>query len=111
MKKLIPIVIFIVLVFIMKNIIFSINGLIHNKDTVFRLEQQIKSKELENKFLNERLKFVKSDEFIEQEAREKLGLSREGEMVVLFPLKKAEESSLTNEKESHNWKLWIDLLF
>jgi len=109
MKRIIPFIIIIILVFILKNIIFSINNLVRNESTVRDLENQLASRSMENKFLLERLKYVKSNEFIEKEAREKLGLSRDGEIVVLFPLRPQTKDPIKEEKKIPNWKLWLEL--
>lgn len=47
-------------------------------DKVYRLE-------VENKQLKQKLKEVQSEEFIEEQSRNKLGLSKAGEILVIIP--------------------------
>ena len=71
--------------------------------------------EEENRRLQSELEYAQSPEFIEQEARNRLGLGREGETVVLMPNDKLQ---MTNEKTEDktavnlpNWKKWWRLFF
>ena len=41
--------------------------------------------EVENRNLKNKLENVKSNDFIEEEARNKLGLAKEGEIIVIIP--------------------------
>ena len=76
-------------------------------------EQTLVEKEAENATLKARLEEVKSDEFVEREARDKLGMVREGEILVVLP--QTEESSnpqATNlPDDSTNWQKWMRLYF
>jgi len=64
----------------------------------------------------EQLEYVKSAEFLEKEAREKLGLAREGEVVVILPenveeLISANQPQISENQEEPNWKKWLKLFF
>ena len=65
--------------------------------------------------IQKQLEYVQSQDFIEQEARNKLGLAKEGEIIIILPdeesLKKLsprreEEQELLPEP---NWKRWLGL--
>jgi hypothetical protein len=77
------------------------------------MREQAKKK---NEELLKQSAYVVSPYFIEKEAREKLGLGREGESVVLFPFQATEagnpvsEISGKQEKKS-NVRLWWELFF
>ncbi|MFZ5366071.1 MAG: FtsB family cell division protein [Patescibacteria group bacterium] len=79
-------------------------------------KEQLKLEKLEikNEELKKQLEYVKSQEFVEKQAREKLGLAREGEVVVILPenvgelVKPKEEKK---EEELPNWKRWLKLFF
>lgn len=79
------------------------------KETVTNLTKQAEEKEREYAFLLERLFYVQSDQFVEKEARDKLGLVKSGEHIVLLP--EAKKSSKTPEYTDiyPNWKRWIEL--
>lgn len=55
-----------------------------------RLEQAVATEETRNKTLAARLKYVKSDEYVERWAREEAGMSKPGE-VVIVPLANADD--------------------
>ena len=70
----------------------------------------------ENKKLSEQLQVTQSEEFLEKQLRDKLGLAKEGEKVVVLP-----ESDIVRKlapvipqeeeiKPKPNWQKWIDLL-
>jgi cell division protein FtsB len=76
-------------------------------------EQEAKLVEVkkENKELKARLAQVQSSEFMEREAREKLGLGKEGEVVVIIPEKETESvknKTQTQDDEPH-WVKWRKL--
>ncbi|MBU1000060.1 septum formation initiator family protein [Patescibacteria group bacterium] len=76
-------------------------------DAVYRLE--IKNKQLKNKLVQ-----VKSQEFIEEEIRNKLGLSKKGETVVVIPAEKIKAvlgTSQVTEVRLPNWLGWLKVFF
>lgn len=81
-------------------------------------KEQLKLEELQikNEELKRQLGYVKSAEFLEKEAREKLGLAREGEVVVILPenleeLISGNQSQISVNQEIPNWKKWWNLFF
>lgn len=69
----------------------------------------------ENKKLEDQLKVTQSEEFVEKQLRDKLGLAKEGEIILVLPdnetLKKL-APVIPNEVEialKPNWKKWADL--
>lgn len=70
-------------------------------------EKQVKQEEQENQELRKRLTEVQSPEFIEKEAREKLGLGKEGETIVVLPKAELEPSfARASERRQPNWRKW-----
>lgn len=64
----------------------------------------------ENQELKKRAVEVGSPRFIEQEAREKLGLGKENEVVVILPSPEvSKEESLTPREKTSNWEKWWQL--
>jgi cell division protein FtsB len=75
-------------------------------------KEQIKLENLkrENQELKEKLEFVQTPEFMEKEARDRLGLVQEGEAVVIMP-EKITDVQANNQEELPNWKKWWQLFF
>ncbi len=64
--------------------------------------------------LKRELSRVQSPEYVEREAREKLGMMREGETVVLIrPINQSDQLKTTEKKEESlpKWKQWWRLFF
>lgn len=77
-------------------------------------EKRVEQLAQKQDYLNEQLKWVQTDEFVEKEAREKLMLSKPGERVVLLP--KLGSDSGTFHKDTEEvvevkppWKHWAQL--
>ncbi|MBI5358396.1 septum formation initiator family protein [Candidatus Amesbacteria bacterium] len=77
------------------------------KDAQIRLEKT----RLENQKLTQKLAEIQSEEFVEREAREKLGLGKPGETILILPDQITNhKSQITNQDDfKPNWRLWWDL--
>ena len=76
-------------------------------DRIKDAESGVRSQELENQELQKRLAEVQSPEFIEREAREKLGLGKEGETIVVMPEQNSPQLSTLNPQNNEpNWRKW-----
>lgn len=108
-KKFIFIVIFIVSLVIIKNLATSIYDLWSKQDLVVDTRDELENEKKENLKLKAQLTYVKSEEFIETEARDKLFMVKEGEKGVIVPsdlLIKKKEKDL---EEIPAWKQWVNL--
>ena len=74
-----------------------------------RAQSEVAAAEVENKQLQQKLEEVKSDDFVEREAREKLGLGKLGEVVVIVPSPPNLKSQATNSNTEANWRKWWEL--
>ncbi len=92
------------------NRIMSLQGTSKN---VAKEEAQLDALRQENSSLKQELEYKKSQRFAEQEIRNKLGLAKEGEQVIVLPKKDDEASSgdVVNKKQLPNWKKWQKLFF
>jgi len=92
---------------------FSLVDLWRRKDTVHSRKDVLSG--LENIRLKKQLEEAQSPDFVERQARDKLGFAREGETVVLLPKPTiATESEIGEEKEETplpSWKKWWKLFF
>lgn len=76
-------------------------------DTVYKLEAK-------NKELRKKLAEIQSSEFIEEQARDKLGLSKKGETVVIIPeekLKLVLGASQAAQVRLPNWLGWLKVFW
>lgn len=71
--------------------------------------------EAKNKELKAKLKEIQSPQFIEEIARNKLGLSKTGETIVIIPEQKIKEilgaSESKNPARLPNWQGWLRVFF
>lgn len=98
-------------------LIRNIFNLVSSQDKIRQSQEKVAKLRDENERLRREKEQAQSPEFLEKIAREKLGLAREGETVVILPdeetLKKlAPQPSEDGLGEQFpNWKLWLRLFF
>lgn len=101
-------------------IILLVISLTRSIDKVRQANLQVKEKEdklnkvtEENKALEDRLRQVKDDVYIEKQLRDKLGYAKEGEIVVVLPEDDVLRKLAPEEKKEEemlpdpNWKKWM----
>ncbi len=113
-KKIAFLLIGLVVLTISYNIIGQIFHALKSGDRLNQEVEKLKSLEVKNNQLKDQLLQVKSIAFIEQQARDKLGLARDGETVVVIPPDKLKQVlGLSKEKEIEvklpNWMGWLKL--
>jgi cell division protein FtsB len=105
------------------NLSRSIYDLSQKNRIVEEAEEQVKKAETENAKLREQYREVRKEEYIERIAREKLGLGKEGEVVVVLPNNDkirnskfavpAGRQEIRKEREEKTevpvWKQWVEL--
>lgn len=89
----------------------NISRLLRVQGMVGRDKEEVAATKTENDALKQKLAEVQTPEFVEREAREKLGLGREGERVVILPEEKQVESGELKVESGKvgNWRLWRKL--
>lgn len=110
-KKILPFIIVFLLLLLIKNITLSIIKLQKNSHIVYSLKQQEEKEKKREQFLKERFYYVKTDEFVENEAREKLGMVKEGEKIVLAPPMTKNAQKTEPQQNDSNWTKWRKLFF
>jgi len=112
MKTLIlPLLVIIFLLFLIRGLVFSIISKAQHQNITPNLEIEYENKKKEHAYLKEKLQYVKSREFIEEEARNKLGLVQEGDYIILGPPLTTHSSEEIILDEEPNWKQWYSLFF
>lgn len=97
------------------SLIKNITNITKANDRIVSKEKKVEGLRRENYDLEKKLTSVKSEEFIEKQLRDKLGLAREGEIVVILPdeetLRKLAPKYAEEEEElpPPNWKKWLKL--
>ena len=76
-------------------------------------EDRLEKLRKENEALKNELKYKESGEFAEKEIRDKLGLVKEGEAIVVLPRDDSSQSTVhsAQSNEVSNWQKWRDLFF
>lgn len=109
MKKILFFAVVIVCLITINGLVRSIYDLWKKQDLLVSAQKDLESAKKENQKLRKDLSYVKSNEFVESEIRNKLFLVKPGESGVIIP------SSLTAKKppvpipEPPNWQKWLNL--
>lgn len=81
----------------------------HERASILKeLQTELQGKKEQEVLLTQRLSVAKTDEFVENEARSKLGLVREGEKIIADEKLKPAPAAIVAE-ESSNWQKWLKL--
>ena len=75
-------------------------------DKVEVARRELADAQAEQERLKTQLEYVQSDEFVEREAREKLGLGKPGETVVIVPTPGNIQDSGFKIQDEPNWRKW-----
>lgn len=115
-KKISFTAIILISVFIAYNLIIQIFQALHSGDRLSLATEILYKLEVENKRLKERLEQTKTDEFIVEQARNKLGLVKKGETLIVIPEDKINQvlsasQSAKEEERLPNWVGWFRLFW
>ena len=109
---------FLLLLFFLVSILLIVNGvrrLLAFKTTTERVgeaEERLVRLQRENEGLKQELEYKRGQEFAEKEIRDKLGLAKPGEAVVVLPKKNDERQTTNDERQNDpNWQKWWKLFF
>lgn len=89
----------------------SVYNLWQRRDIVSQRARELARQKAENQRLKQKLSEVQTPEFVERQAREKLGLVKPGEVVVLVPKTEAGSEDQTATQPLPNWQKWWRLFF
>jgi len=97
------------------SLIRSLKKHVQTEDLVKRTWDKIEKAKKDNEELEKQLKFVESEKYIEEQIRNKLGMVKEGEIVLVLPDKETLKKLAPNMPEEKdfkplpNWKKWMNL--
>jgi len=89
----------------------TILDLLKRQDIVKIRQAELQRIKMENKILEQSLSDMTSPSYIERIARDKLGLIREGESVVIIGSLEASESGVKQDRTAQIWRQWFELFF
>lgn len=113
MKKILFIVAIVASVFIINSLVRSIYDLWGKQDLITKAQDELAREKRENLDLRSKLSKAQSNQFVEEEARNKLLLVKPGEEQVILPqdLLVSQSSQRKNIDKRSNFRKWWDLFF
>ncbi len=110
-SKIFVILIVVLIVLISHSIYREINDQKGIRNNIKNLEKEKLNLDEENTNLVQLLRYYKSDEYVELQAREKLNMARQGEHIVIVPNNNMFKQNNANQKKMSNWELWVKYFF
>lgn len=115
-RKVITFIILIIGVSLIVNLSRDVARLLGAGDQVEKAQKKVEELEKEHEELVKKKEYFQNPEFIEEEARNKLSMAREGETIVILPPNVEElvgwlEEETSEEEQLPNWKRWWRLFF
>lgn len=90
----------------------TIIDLWHRKDLLTTRQNDLNRILSENRKLSQQLRDSQTDSYVERIARDKLGLVKDGEAIILLPPSSKEGSTRTSDDaKKPNWQKWWSLFF
>ncbi len=111
MKRFLPILVIIVLLIIIKNNISAILNTVDNTNSTKTLQKTLSNAQKENEYLKQKLFYVKTDQFVADQAQNKLGMVKPGEYFVIAPTPPTGMPEQQKIDSRANWQKWLELFF
>lgn len=112
MKKVGFVLLVIVLLLIINGLLHSIYDLWQKQSLVVSAQKELDLQKLKNAKLKGELTFVQSQQFVDEEARNKLFLAKPGEQRVVIAKELINGEKTSQQKKSiPNWQQWLNLFF
>lgn len=97
--------------FVLKSVITSTVTIYKNGNIISQLEAQLAAKRQDNASLTQQLYEVKTNRYIEEQARDSLGLLKDGEFAVLAAQDQKIQNTKLTSSPTPNYKKWLKLFF
>lgn len=110
-SKIFNLVLLLIVSFIIFNLTSNIIRFWKKRGVLVQERQKLEALKNRSAELKLQLKYVQSEEFVEKEARDQLGLAKPGEEVWVLPevIKDTQETEDSNGVEEANWQKWVRL--
>ena len=109
MRKYIYIALIVFLLLIINGLAHSIYDLWSKKDLITTAQKKLTDEKLRNQKLKGELSYVQTREFVEEQARDSLFLSKPNEKEIIIPI--ASKSAEKKEPSKSNLQKWFDLFW
>ena len=110
MKSALFFFIFLFLLLIVNSLIGAIRTSLTNDHALSSLMTNVQQAQQTHDFLAQQLQYVKTTHFVEEEARNKLGMVKPGEHIIIAPPPPTQKLT-TQTLPDPNWKKWLKLFF
>jgi cell division protein FtsB len=114
-KKVIIIVSILIILFIAGSLIKQISATVASSERLIGLINEVAELKIKNRELYSQIERIKTKEFIEEQARNKLGLIKDGETLVIISDDKLKQvmgvSQSAQVARLPNWKGWLRLFW
>lgn len=111
MKRIIFLTISFILLVVIINMVKSLYDLYSKKDVLIQTQQKLTELQQQHNQLQKDLKKSTTQQFIEQQARDKLFLVKPGESMVILPNTTSGAKGSTQKEQIPNWQQWWGLFF
>lgn len=113
MKRILFITTIVTLLIICTNLVKSIYDIYSKKDILLQIQKKLEKAQTDNIVLKHQLVVVQSQQFIEEQARDKLFMVKPGESTILLPQATPAGQSGIGMPSSviPNWKKWWNTFF
>ena len=116
MKKIASGVLVLVFFLLILSLFRGIFRLVASRDKIHKAQVRLTQLQVEEEQLEDKLNKISSDSYKEEQIRDKLGLAREGETIIVLPSEdvlrklspRINEETVTQVPKP-NWKKWTDL--
>lgn len=109
-NKIVQFLVFVVSLGLCLSAIGTILDLWHRKDIVSTRQTDLTTITKENQKLEQQLQDTKSSDYVEKIARNKLGMVKDGESIILLP-EVGSKPQVQQEITEPHWKIWWRLFF
>lgn len=117
-STIISVFIFFIGILLTMSLVRNINTILSANAKISQTQDRLASLESKNEQLKQEVDRIGSSGFKEQQARDSLGMAREGEVVVILPpedilrkLSSVVETQSWQELPKPNWRKWMELFF
>ncbi|HOZ36833.1 MAG TPA: septum formation initiator family protein [bacterium] len=113
-SKFLVVALILVFIFMVRTVVKEKKNQNKTTGNINALEQEIAKLQGQNSDLSSLIEYLRSDEFVDREAREKLNMQKPDEKVVLIPeIKKngGQVAGAVAVTEKPNWQLWQEYFF
>ncbi len=113
MKRVLFLTVLLASLFIIKNLLISIYTLWQKQDLIVQTQRELEREEKKNQTLKKQVANTESPTFLEEQARNKLFMTKPGESQVVLPKNAfaTDAGKQIQHQQKPSWLLWKELFF